>query len=120
MKRYIHCTKEPAEGVFWVIDDKLYSYPFYGGADIGVAKSGNTFNHAKLWSYIAPSGARNKSFDYYPRGRVVFTGKGRPVIYMNPNIDESWISEIKSEFGLREDPKVNYDYSDHYKCHLDR
>ena len=39
---------------------------------------------------------------------------------MNPNIDESWISEIKSEFGLRDDPKVNYDYSDHYKCHLDR
>lgn len=120
MKRYIHCAKEPAEGVFWVIDDKLYSYPFYDGADIGVAKSGNTFNHAKLWPYIAPSGARNKSFDYYPRGRVVFTGKGKPVIYMNPNIDESWISEIKSEFGLRDDPKVNYDYSDHYKCHLDR
>lgn len=29
------------------------------------------------------------------------------------------IPQIKVEFGIREEPKVVYDYSDHYKCYLD-
>ena len=53
------------------------------------------------------------------RGRVDITNSGKFRIYMNHNIDESLISEIKVEFGIREDPKVIYDYSEHYKCYLD-
>lgn len=120
MKRLINieASKEMSRGVFWIVDDKLLSFPFYEGIDVGVAKSGNTYNHKNLWNEIKPKGF-HKPFDYYPRGRVDFNGKNKPVIYMNPNIYEYWISEIKSEFGLRQDPIVRYDYSDHYKCHLD-
>ena len=114
----ITSAKKMSRGVFWIIDDKLVAFPFYEGTDIGVAKSGNTYNHEKLWNDIKPRGI-NKPFDYYPRGRVDFNGHNKPVVYMNPNIDESWISDIKQEFGLREDPIIRYDYSDHYKCHLD-
>ena len=35
----------------------------------GVAKSGNTYNHKKLWNEIKPRGC-NKPYNYYPRGRV--------------------------------------------------
>ena len=38
---------------------------------------------------------------------------------MNPNIDEDIIPQIKIEFGLREEPTIRWDYSNHYKCHLD-
>ena len=107
-----------SRGVFWILDDRLLAFPFYEGDAIGVAKSGNTYNHKKLWNDVKPRGC-NKSFNYHPRGRVDFDGKHRPVVYMNPNIDDSWIPDIKHEFGLREDPIVRYDYSEHYKCYLD-
>ena len=35
------------------------------------------------------------------------------------NIDDSFISNIKVEFGLREEPLIKYDYSEHYNCYLD-
>lgn len=118
-KTYISAmAKESSRGVFWVIDDILYAYPFFDTATDGVAKSGNTYNHKKLWEFVKPEGC-NKAFDYYPRGRVDFNGKGKPIVYMNPNIGESYISDIMIQFGLREQPAIHYDYSEHYKCYLD-
>ena len=38
---------------------------------------------------------------------------------MNPNISDDIISDIKIEFGLREEPTIRYDNSQHYKCYLD-
>lgn len=119
MKRYIKSmAKEPSRGVFWVIDDELYAFPFYGDDINGIAKSGNTYNHKKLWLDVKPKGC-NKPYNYYPRGRVDFSNKGKPIVYMNPNIDDSIIPEIKTEFGLREEPTIRYDNSQHYKCYLD-
>ena len=117
-QEYIQSAKEMCRGVFWVVDDELISFPFVENDTIGVAKSGVTYNHKKLWQYIKPKGC-NKPYNYYPRGRVDFTNKGNPVIYMNPNIAESFISEIKSEFGLRGNPIIRIDNSEHYKCYLD-
>lgn len=125
MKRYIQnstsieaMSKELSRGVFWVVDGELLSYPFYEDAYLGVAKSGNTFNHKKLWKELSHS---SKPYNYYPRGRVDISNKGQAIIYLNPNIaDESIISKIKVEFGIRGDNyKVYEDYSDHYKCYLD-
>lgn len=118
MKKHIKAAEE-SNGIFWVIDGELFAFPYYEGSTIGTAKSGSTYNHRNLWKEIAPKEYRNKPFDYYPRGRVEFKSNGQPVIYMNPNIDSSMISEIKRQFGLRLDPIINYDNSNHYKCHLD-
>ena len=103
-------------GVFWIVDDKLLAFPFDETATEGVAKSGNTYNHKLLWEYIKPC---NKPFDYYPRGRVEYNSKGKAIIYMNPNIDEKYIDEIKKAFGINTEVVIRYDYSNHYKCHLD-
>ena len=84
----------------------------------GVAKSGMNYNHRLLWDYVRPPRC-NKPFDYYPRGRVECDGKGKPSIYMNRNIDESYIPIIMDRFGLTDIPKVHYDGSKHYRSHLD-
>lgn len=62
----------------------------------------------------------NKPFDYYPRGRVDFYAKGKAVIYMNPHIEDKYIKEIITAFGITSEPIVRYDCSKHYKCYLDR
>ena len=114
----IKSSKELSRGVFWEADDQLLAYPFYEDATAGVAKSGNTFNHKKLWQSINPTRS-SVPYNYYPRGRVEVTKNGKAVIYMNPNISSDMISAIRKEFGIREEPKIVYDNRDHYKCYLD-
>lgn len=114
----IFAAKEESRGVFWEIDGELLAFPFDSDATEGVAKSGLTYNHKNLWPHIKPKGC-NKPFDYYPRGRVEFTNNGDCRIYMSPHIDETLIPEIKLEFGIRSEPKIIYDNSQHYHCYLD-
>lgn len=83
-----------------------------------LAKSGNTYNHKLVWEYVKPPKC-NKPFDYYPRGRVDFTPKGKPVVYMNKHIGNEYIPEIIKKFGLTEEPIIRIDGSNHYRCHLD-
>lgn len=109
--------KEASNGVFWVIDDKLYSFPFYGSEE-GIAKSGNTFNHKKLWPHINP-GRSNIPYNYYPRGRVVISNNGKATIYVNSNISTKFLSQIRIDFGLRDNLRWVIDNSEHYKCYLD-
>lgn len=53
-----------------MIDKRLLAVPFREGAyPEGVAKSGNTYNHERLWAALRIS---DKPFDYYPRGRATF------------------------------------------------
>lgn len=111
-------AKIASRGVFWIVNDELLAFPFSDEITDGIAKSGKTYNHKKLWQYVKPKGC-NKPYNYYPRGRVEITNKGKPIIYMNPNVDDSYLSEIRTEFGLWEEPKVQYDNSSHYKCYLD-
>lgn len=105
-------------GVFWIIENRLAAFPFTEKSNIGISKSGVTFNHKKLWPHIRPKGC-NKPYNYYPRGRVDFSNKGNPIIYMNPNVEESFLPEIKSRFGLQGTPTIKIDNSEHYKCYLD-
>ena len=104
-------------GVFWIVDDKLLAFPFYETATQGIAKSGNTFNHKLLWKHIKPC---NKPFNYFPRGRVDYNSKGNAIIYMNPNVEDKYIDEIKTAFGIKTQPIIRYDFSEHYKCYLDK
>lgn len=105
-------------GVFWLVGDELLAFPFEAGAAYGVAKSGRTFNHRLLWEHIWPLGCI-EPYNYYPRGRVDMSGKGRSVIYMSPNIGEEVIPQIMEAFGLAERPTIHYDGSGHYRCYLD-
>lgn len=103
------------KGVFWIVDGELLAFPFLND-EIGTAKSGTTYNHKKLWEYVRPKDC-NKAYNYYPRGRVDVSNKGKPVIYMNPNIDDRYIPLIIQKFSLEEAPVIRYDGSAHYKCY---
>ena len=87
----------------------------------GVAKSGDTYNHKKLWQSIKSEHRyENNPYNYFPRGRVDINSKRQPIIYINPNIHEPIITQIKLSFGLMEtEPVIRYDHSEHYKCYLD-
>lgn len=106
-------------GVFWIVEGELKAYLFKEGAQVGVAKSGKTFNHKLLWEHVRPAKC-NRAFDYYPRGRVDYNGKGKPVVYMSPRVEEKFVEEIEEAFRLTEKPLIRYDGSQHYKCYLDR
>lgn len=47
------------------------------------------------------------------------TNKGKPLIYMNPNVDIDFVEHIKNDFEITTDVCVHYDFSEHYKCFLD-
>lgn len=105
-------------GVFWLIEGKLHCFPFDGRYPDGTAKSGNTYNHEKLWQIVRPRKC-SVPFDYYPRGRVEITPKGKAVIYMSPHIGAEYLPEIYAAFAL-DSAGVKYDHSAHYHCFLDR
>lgn len=106
------------QGVFWLIDNKLLAIPFDKSKyPDGIAKSGNTYNHEKLWDYVKPKDC-NKAYNYYPRGRVV-KGTKKAIVYMNSNISNEFIPNIKEAFGINSELIVKLDYSKHYKCFLD-
>lgn len=112
-KSAIASAEELSRGVFWIVDDELLAFPYAGDDSVGIAKSGNTYNHKNLWNSIKPKGC-NKPYNYYPRGRVDFGGGNIPIVWMNPNIDDGeFIPKIKVAFGLRQNPKINYDFSEH-------
>ena len=123
MKRVVVGAKESSNGVFWYIDDEheLLAYP-YGSiySPSGVAKSGSTYNHKRLWNDLRPKGSK-VPYNYYPRGRVDWDKLGRATIFANPNIDDNTIAKVKTAFGIRpsDDCKIQYDYSNHYRSHLD-
>lgn len=86
-------------GVFWVIEKQLFAFPFVEGAQYGVAKSGLTYNHKSLWPHVRPKGC-NKPYNYYPRSRVDYNSKGKPVLYMNQNITLKYVPDILKVFEL--------------------
>lgn len=107
----------PSSGVFWLIDDKLLAFSYMIDATEGLSKSGTNYNHKLLWESVRPTDC-SKAFDYYPRGRVEIRKKGA-VVFMSPHIGTEYVPKIMECFDLTEKPRIHYDGSRHYRCHLD-
>lgn len=106
------------QGVFWIINSKAVSYEF-GSVDAPevIAKSGSSYNHERLWTFLRGMNT-GKTFDYYPRGRVVVNSRGKEIIYCSPHIDDIFLNEVANRFKLA-DYRIKRDYSKHYFCYLD-
>ncbi|MCL2185833.1 MAG: hypothetical protein FWB86_08295 [Treponema sp.] len=137
-------AKPLCSGIFWVISDysdlsesKLLMFKIpcdsNGNPDNTHSielnsKSGNTYNHKKLWESEVKNNNEHrpynkKDYNYYPRGRVEISNN-RVVIYLNPHINEpDFINLIKHEFGLSacniSEVRIIADGSEHYWCFLD-
>lgn len=109
------------KGVFWIIEKDdgkiLLAFPFRDDDIAGIAKSGDTYNHRLLWESVRPPGCRCP-YDYYPRGRVEISRRGRVTIYMSPYVPQRFIPEIKEAFGIAGEPRIRYDFSRHYQCRM--
>lgn len=105
-------------GVFWLIGDKLHVFKYNEQAMVGISKNGNNYNHRELWKHVKPKGCREE-YDYYPRGRLEISNKGKQLIYMSCHIDEKYIPVIMEAFGIKEVPIIHIDGSKHYRCHFD-
>ena len=89
------------------------------------SRNNDNYNHKLVWSELGKDYTDNKSFDYYPRGRVEISN-GKATIYCNPNICDdnlkNWIINkfnLTSHNGIKK-VTIHPDYSDHYRCYLDR
>lgn len=121
------------KGLFWVVGDglervlitysvecdeqgrRLEKTPAYN------SRKGNSFAHKASWTEAAreePAKIRNKSWDYYPRGRVEIK-EGAATIYFNPVLHEweDFTERIILSFGLQDvQVTMNPDYSVHYQA----
>jgi len=144
MDNSVNAFNQLCSGIFWVITEtmdiseyKLLAFEIpcdsqgnaVGGHKVPLnAKSGNSYNHKKLWESEIKNMATHKpygkqDYDYYPRGRVEVSNN-RATIYLNPNINiDQTINNIKLHFGLTENNiscvRIVSDGSTHYKCFID-
>jgi len=132
--------EELSSGIFWIISDNndlskrillIFAIPCdTDGTPKNThtvelnSKSGNSYNHKKIWeSEIHNKDFGKKKYNYYPRGRVEISNN-KAVIYLNPHINKPvFIDEIKKGFGLSasniSEVRVKADGSKHYQCFLD-
>ena len=100
MNRFLSETGNKVQahkGVFWLIEDKLLTFPFEKNRyQSSVSKSGDTYVHKYLWKEISNS---KVSYNFYPRGRVEIKKCGSSIVYMNPNIAEEYVKQIMDDFG---------------------
>ncbi len=126
------------KGVFWIKDlSDIYASKdlFFkiqckseGESDIitsdGASKTGNTYNHERLWATLSKKLTDGKPFNYYPRGRVEIKN-GIVDIYVNPNLYTDEVKNILiSEYHLNamngiKKIRFHTDNSEHYRCYLD-
>ena len=128
------------KGIFWITDmDDIDSNQLYfqipvdldGNIDSDFdrmrlnSKNNDNYNHQLVWKTLSSNETCNKSFDYYPRGRVEIAN-GKATIYANPNICISkvvdWLTRkfnLNSHSGITK-VRVVPDHSEHYQCYLDQ
>ena len=126
------------KGIFWIKDtDDIENSILYFTIDCdsngnnisnpeeyNASKDGLSYNHKNTWSKLPSKYTDNKSFDYYPRGRVEIRNK-RATIYCSPYIFGEDIKNVcidrfnltKSN-GIKE-IRILADNSSHYNCYLD-
>ncbi len=128
---------ELSKGIFWIVDrddpDANRKYCFLiptdaegnniSGMELN-SKNGSTLNHERVWMELPASLTRNRSFDYYPRGRVEIS-HGKAAIYLNPAVCTEEMKDFLTRvFGLFSangirSVRMIADGSSHYRCHLD-
>lgn len=128
-------------GIFWIPDvDNVYSSQLYFTIPCDsngvindssftishqMSSSGSdNYNHKKVWNQLSSKITKNKSFDYYPRGRVEISN-GVAKIYHSQYIPQEDLKKfvidkfnLTSHNGIKK-IKMIADGSDHYKCYLD-
>lgn len=112
---------ESSVGVFYIINDEIYSDTAslrnaeeYGGMlNYG---SHYDFYYDELCKYYGMPWLKDLDYDYYPRGRVIFDrNEHKYVLYLDPALEtDHYISMIADEFDLH-NGGFYIDHDEHYK-----
>jgi hypothetical protein len=101
------------------INDPEFSMP-----DLQSSTGKDNYNHKRVWNSLDKKYTDNKSFDYYPRGRVEISN-GKATIYASPYIAndklKNWLIDkfnLTPSNGIKK-IRIIADGSEHYKCYLD-
>jgi len=112
----------PQVGIFYVINSELYSdtTPTIEAEDLGDFKT-HPIEHYKFWNLLTRYALKkdiDTSYDFYPRGRVVYNKvKDHYILYLDRCLikNKQVINKIIREFHL---PTRKYSLEDdeHYVC----
>ena len=108
-----------SRGVFWIVDDELLTILYDEDSAERLSKSPANYNHRLFWNQVRPEG-NCRQFDYYPRGCVEMTSRGKPVIFMGMSVDMRFIPQIIEAFGITEEPRIMCDSSENYMSYEER
>jgi len=120
-KARINERREPEVGIFWVFPDSkeplINSTPISEAENYGGDFLIHKIDHSSYWQAIKHIYKSREDYDYYPRGRVVYSIKeDKYYIYADKCINENMISKIISKMHL---PFSKYIVKSdiHYQCH---
>lgn len=109
--------REGKVGIFFVVNKKIL-YEFIDIKNAEVYGEFKVYNgsHYEVWSEKYET-IYKKSFDYFPRGRVVYNFEiDTYILYADKCINENVLEDIMDSFGLK-NKKVRIDKTDmHYVC----
>ena len=120
-------------GIFWIkdLDNLEENKPYLLKIKINLegdalsfdlplnSKDGNNYVHRFAWLMLPKNLTKNKSFDYYPRGRVEIKNK-KALLYINPILNEKKIIDYLKQECCLDEVKIILDFHEHYKCELDK
>lgn len=131
----INISNEIFKGIFWIIDKKelenntLYLFKILTNRNGDVlasygdlnSKKGDNYNHRLTWETLPKELTHNKSYNYFPRGRVEIRNDIAK-IFINPSLnEEAIISYIEKEYNINNKTigciKIIIDNSKHYESH---
>ena len=115
-------AKEPHVGIFFCANSSLHieSTPLSQAEQRGEVFLIHAGDHKYYWeNALAPSipGHRDKSYDFFPRGRVAYSIKdGKFLLYHDICIPQTQITEVMVIMNLPEPPGTVIDLDVHYRC----
>ena len=122
------------KGIFWLTGDSLVlaKIPVESDGTIPVreqlklnSRNADNYNHRMTWETFPASVTKGRPFNYFPRGRIEIRNN-RATVYLSPHLlSDEYLELIKSECCLDAEHGITKvrcipDYSDHYKCRLDK
>ncbi len=115
-------AKEPHVGIFFYANSSLHieSTPLSQAEQRGEDFLIHAGDHKYYWeNTLAPSisAHRDKSYDFFPRGRVAYSIKdGKFLLYHDICIPQTQITEVMAIMNLPEPPGTVIGLDVHYRC----
>lgn len=103
-------------GIFWVYQDKIYTYTQKAVKDTQDVAVG----HVDYWNYLRQKHKELKeyTYDFVPRGRVLLK-EAKPIVYSSKEIINDVTTRDLISHAFELDNSTEFKYDEHYSKILD-